>query len=299
MNEVKAQARKWAPSQGSILIQGETGVGKELLAHAIHLSSAVANGPFVALNMSTIQIDLIEKEFFGYWLDDVHTKGRLELAESGTLFFDEVCDIPLSVQSKLLRVLESGEYERIGSPELHKANVRIIAATNQNLEEKIAAGEFREDFYYRLNVLPLKLPPLRDRPEDIDLLCEYFLDDIPHKAKFGAWRLTRRAMDLLRKYNWPGNVRELKNAIHRMALSADTNVIDDSDVDMAVSNIKEKVIQNSQMGLKQRLETKERDILIRTLKENSGNKEAAAEQLGISRSQFYSKLKKHHINPDS
>jgi transcriptional regulator with GAF, ATPase, and Fis domain len=214
-----------APSDATVLILGETGTGKELVAHAIHQLSRRRDKPLVRVNCTSIPKDLFESEFFG------HTRGaftgafkeragRFEVAAGGTLFLDEVGEIPLELQSKLLRVLQEKCYERLGEDRTRQANVRIVAATNRDLQREVAAGRFRQDFYYRLNVFPLTVAPLRDRKEDIPLLATHFID--LSVKQFGCARpiLTRLGVEILQKYDWPGNIRELRNVIERAVILA-------------------------------------------------------------------------------
>ena len=210
VRDVKDRARQFASREGSVLILGETGVGKELLAHALHNASRRANGPFVAINMAAVPETLMESEFFGVvpgaftGADRKARPGKFELADGGTLFLDEIGDMPLTIQSKFLRVLQEGEYEALGSNQIKSVNVRIVAATSQNLEAKIKNGSCRSDLFYRLNVLPLRLPPLCARLEDIDPLCEQMLEDLTYPDDGGAWLLTDGSLAALKKHDWPG-----------------------------------------------------------------------------------------------
>ncbi len=223
-----------APTDLSVLILGESGTGKELVAQAIHNSSARQSAPFVAVNMAAIPRELIESELFGHEkgsFTGAHARstGRFEQAAGGTLFLDEIGDMPFEAQTRLLRVLQSGEYSPIGSARLKHANARILAATNQDLSALVASGRFREDLYYRLNVIPIHLPPLRDRPSDIGLLARHFLDQ---GAALGlpVLSISRDALTLLGRHDWPGNVRELSNAMQRLALLTRAYQIEANDV---------------------------------------------------------------------
>jgi DNA-binding NtrC family response regulator len=225
LRQVLQEVELVAPSDATVLILGETGAGKELIARAIHQSSRRSDKPFVRVNCSSIPKELFESEFFGHakgaFTGAIRDRpGRFEAAKGGTLFLDEVGEIPLELQSKLLRVLQEKSYERIGEERTRQSDVRIVAATNRNLRDEVAAGCFREDFYYRLNVFPLTVPPLRDRNEDIPLLAAHFIDS--SVKEFGCARpiLTRLGMETLQKYTWPGNIRELHNVIERAVILA-------------------------------------------------------------------------------
>jgi DNA-binding NtrC family response regulator len=214
-----------APSDASVLILGETGTGKELIAGAIHQRSRRSDKPLVRVNCTSIPKELFESEFFGHakgaFTGAIRDRaGRFEAANGGTLFLDEVGEIPLELQAKLLRVLQEKSYERVGEDRTRRANVRIVAATNRDLQREVAAGRFRQDFYYRLNVLPLTVAPLRDRKEDIPLLATHFIDLSVKELGCARPLLTRLGVEILQKYNWPGNIRELRNVIERAAILA-------------------------------------------------------------------------------
>jgi Nif-specific regulatory protein len=230
MRQVYEQIARVAHANTTVLIRGESGTGKELIAHAIHYSSPRAKKPFVKVSCAALPDSLIESELFGYEKGaftgaETRKKGRFELAEGGTLFLDEIGDINLSTQVKLLRVLQEREFERLGGTEPVKANVRLIAATNQDLEKAIAAGAFREDLHYRLNVFTIGVPPLRERKPDISLLIDHFLEKYSIEHGHHIKRISTPAIDMLMSYHWPGNVRELENAVERAVLVCDGNVI--------------------------------------------------------------------------
>ncbi len=230
MRQVYEQIARVARANTTVLIRGESGTGKELIAHAIHYSSPRAKKPFVKVSCAALPDSLIESELFGYEKGaftgaQARKKGRFELAEGGTLFLDEIGDINLSTQVKLLRVLQEREFERLGGTEPVKANVRLIAATNQDLEKAIAAGTFREDLHYRLNVFTIYVPPLRERKPDILLLVDHFLEKYSIEHGHHIKRISTPAIDMLMSYHWPGNVRELENAIERAVLVCDGNVV--------------------------------------------------------------------------
>lgn len=304
VRDVKDRARQFASRDGAVLILGETGVGKELLAQALHMASRRANGPFVAINMAAVPETLIESEFFGVapgaftGAQRKARPGKFELAHGGTLFLDEIGDMPLSIQAKFLRVLQEGEYEALGSNQIKTVDVRIVAATSQNLEAKIKDGSFRSDLFYRLNVLPLRLPPLRGRLEDIDPLSEHILDGLTYSDNGGAWLLTSAALAALKQHDWPGNVRELRNVLERTTALAYSRVIEAGQIEEALSETltescpsittEVEVVQK----LAQTLADAERTAIQQAMRVAGGSKVQAAVLLGISRSQLYEKIKR-------
>ncbi len=230
MEEVINIAARVADSKASVLITGENGTGKEVLAKAIHYLSSRKNSPFVAVNIPALSETLLESELFGHEKGaftgaEKLKKGRFEIANGGTIFLDEVGDIPQSIQVKLLRVLQEHQFERVGGTEKIDVNVRIIAATNKDLDKKIKDGSFREDLYYRLNVVLIKIPPLRERKEDIQPMIESFIEKYCKENNKEKLEISREAADLLMKYNYPGNVRELENIIERAVVLTRGNVI--------------------------------------------------------------------------
>src|SRR5512135_2391452 len=225
LRHIVSQIDLVAPTEASALILGETGTGKELVAHEIHRRSARKEGPLVRVNCASIPRELFESEFFGHvkgsFTGAVKDRaGRFETAEGGTIFLDEVGEIPLDIQNKLLRVLQEKRYERVGGDVTRRANVRIVAATNRDLKKAVAAGKFREDLYYRLNVFPIQVPPLRERMDDIPLLAKHFVELSTRELKCAKPRLTRAAVAKLQNYDWPGNIRELRNVIERAVILA-------------------------------------------------------------------------------
>ena len=227
-----------APTEASVLILGETGTGKELVAQEIHRRSARKDGPSVRVNCASIPRELFESEFFGHvrgsFTGAVKDRaGRFETAEGGTIFLDEVGEIPLDIQNKLLRILQEKRYERVGDDRTRRANVRIVAATNRDLKKAVAAGRFREDLFYRLNVFPIQVPPLRDRLDDIPLLAKHFVELSAKEMKCARPRLTRAAVTQLQSYDWPGNVRELRNVVERAVILARGGALE---FDLPVSN---------------------------------------------------------------
>jgi len=231
LRQIVSQVDMVAPTEASVLILGETGTGKELVAHEIHQRSARKDGPLVRVNCASIPRELFESEFFGHMRGSFtgavkDRAGRFETAEGGTIFLDDVGEIPLDIQNKLLRILQEKRYERVGSDLTRRANVRVVAATNRDLKKAVAAGKFREDLYYRLNVFPIEVPPLRARLDDIPLLAKHFVDLSTRELKCAKPRLTRAAMDKLQNYDWPGNVRELRNLIERAVILARGGALD-------------------------------------------------------------------------
>ncbi|HRP95980.1 MAG TPA: sigma 54-interacting transcriptional regulator [Rhodocyclaceae bacterium] len=298
--ELKSRAHRFALRDGAVLIQGETGVGKELLAQALHLASARAAAPFVAVNMAAVPETLLESEFFGVapgaftGAERRARAGKFELADHGTLFLDEIGDMPLAIQAKFLRVLQEGEIEALGSNAVKRVDVRIVAATSQNLEKKVEAGAFRADLYYRLAVLPLDVPPLRERLEDLPVLAERILDDLPKEAGFGGWYVTDCGLASLQAHSWPGNVRELRNVLERAAALADSEALDAATLRLAMGHLQDDDAAAGDDGalrLADVVARAERAAIHGALRAAHGDKSRAAQILGVSRSQLYAKLK--------
>lgn len=305
VRELKTVVRRYALRDGAALILGETGTGKELLAHAIHQQSDRADGPFVAVNVAAIPEALLEAEFFGVapgaftGADRKPRKGKFELAHGGTLFLDEIGDMPAALQAKLLRALQEGEFEPLGSNTVKNVDVRIIAATSQPLEQKLEDKSFRADLYYRIAVLAIHVPPLRDRLDDIGLIAEALLDTIPRPRDQRGWLLTPEAITQLTRYRWPGNVRELRNVLERAAAMAPSEVIDLGLVTKALPANAALVAAPAPPiagSLSDRLAAAEKVALLDALDAEHGSKSAAAQRLGVSRSQFYEKLKRHSLD---
>ncbi|WP_245592084.1 sigma-54 interaction domain-containing protein [Clostridiisalibacter paucivorans] len=296
ISETKKMAKKAAMTNSSVLLLGESGTGKELFAHAIHNSSNRSYGPFIRVNCAAIPSELLESELFGYE-EGAFTGarkggkiGKFELADGGTIFLDEIGDMPLLMQAKLLRVIQEREIERIGSNRLKRINVRIIAATNKKLDEKVKNGKFREDLYYRLNVFTIDIPPLRERIEDTNDLCNHFLNELNKKNKKNVKGITERGLKFLTKYNWPGNVRELANVIERAI-----NIVDNEE-EIDIKHLPEKILGEKYVlnlgELKEILEKTEREAVFEAIRFTEGNKTKAAKLLGISRTTLYEKLEK-------
>jgi Nif-specific regulatory protein len=286
MRQVYEEVGQVARTSATALILGESGTGKELVAHAIHANSERASGPFIKINSAAFPETLFESELFGHERGAFtgavgRKKGRLDRAQGGTLFLDEIGDLPLSTQVKLLRVLQSREYERLGGTETLKANVRLIAATNKNLAGAVAAGTFREDLYYRLNVFTITLPPLRERHGDIPALAQYFLDKFAREHKRDIRRITSATLDLLASHTWPGNVRELENAIERAVVSCGGAVVDDFHLPEAL-RARGPVENAGDMTLAAAVERLERQMIGDALRETDGNLARASRALGTT-----------------
>jgi len=312
---------KIAPSDVTVLIYGESGTGKELIARAIHFNSARLGKPFIALNCAAIPSELLESELFGHekgaFTGATDKKiGKFEQAKDGTLFLDEIGDMPLELQAKLLRVLQEKEITRTGGNTTIQVNTRIVAATNQDLKEKVRSKEFREDLYYRLNVVPLELPPLRERQEDIPELVDYFLAKAADEYGTSANGVTKEAMDMLCHYDWPGNVRELENIIQRAALLSPDAMLNAADFPGLVSGqgssannasleglINQKLQSSlSQIDLQEMdnlyemvLHQMERPLINIVLEKTRGNQVKAAEVLGINRNTLRKKIQTLNI----
>ena len=275
-----------APYDSSVLIIGESGTGKELIANAIHFNSPRASMPLIKVSCASLSEGIIESELFGHEKGAftgaiVSRKGRFELAHQGTLFLDEVEDIPLATQIKLLRVLQEGEFERVGGNKTIKVNIRIIAASNRDLQEVVRNGAFREDLYYRLNVVNIKLSPLRDRREDIPFLVNFFIEKFNKKYNMKVKGISQRAMNLFVNYEWSGNVRELENTIESILVINSPEVIDIQHLPQEIRDFKKRP-EVIPIKIGTPLEEVEREMLIHTLKATKGNKRRAAELLGIN-----------------
>ena len=276
------------------------------MARAIHEQSKRAKAAFVKLNCAAIPSELIESELFGHEKGSFtgavqQRRGKFELADGGTLFLDEVGDMNPSAQAKVLRVLQEGELERVGGAETIKVDVRVLAATNKNLADEIAAQRFREDLFYRLNVVPIELPPLRERREDVLTLVEHFLSTVCEENDRRRKRIAPSAVTMLMQYDWPGNVRELKNVVERLViLTGEAEVIGEADVRDALPSVK-KVKASYQRGvpLRDLVATAERDIVLEALAANNHHISNTAKELGLERSHLYKKMKALGINPRS
>lgn len=294
-------ARRVAPTTTSILITGESGTGKEVFARAIHEESNV-KGNFIPVNCSAIPNDLFESEFFGYdkgaftGANIFGKKGFFEMAKDGTLFLDEIADLPLFMQSKLLRALEDRQIKRIGAEKYIGINTRIIAATNKSLEKLVEEGKFREDLYYRLNVIRINLPPLRERKEDIIPLLEHFLKEASRDKKIKKYKLDKEAVKILTKYSWKGNIRELKNAAEQIVILSSSDVIRKDDLPEYILKNTETVYHTDKKTLRDALCEYEKSMIVNTLKNTDGNIAKAANILGIPRSTLHYKINTYKID---
>lgn len=290
---------KVAPAQTSVLLLGESGVGKELFAHAIHYRSLRHNKPFIKVNCSALPPNLIESELFGHqkgaFTGAVNSrKGRFELAEGGTIFLDEIGELGLDTQTKLLRILQEREYERVGCATPMRADVRIIAATNRDLVQRIKEGQFREDLFYRLNVFPITIPPLRERKTDIPLLLDYFIEKYSHFMSKEILRISTPAIDMAISYHWPGNVRELENCIERAVIMCEGDVIRSQHLPPTLQTV--RAADNKPKGtLQAQLDAIEYEIIMEELKRCKGNMSKAAETLGLTKRIMGLRVKKYGI----
>ncbi len=289
-----------ADSSASVLIQGESGTGKELAARDIHDRSPRRNGPFIAVNCAALPETLLESELFGYEKGaftgaETRKKGRFELAEGGTLFLDEIGDINPATQVKLLRVLQEREFERVGGTETIKANVRVVAATNKDLERAMAAGTFREDLYYRLNVFTLFIPPLRERKADMLLLVDHFLEKFAREHKRNIKRISTPAIDMLASYHWPGNVRELENTLERAVLMCDGEVVHGHHLPPSLQTA-EASGTITRVSLRDAVSAYEKDLIQDALKTTRGNRAKAARLLDSTERIINYKVKEYGID---
>jgi PAS domain S-box-containing protein len=304
MKKLKEEIALVASSSSTVLITGESGTGKEVVAHAVHLCSDRCKGPFVKVNCAAIPENLIEAEMFGY-VGGAFTgaakggkPGRLELADGGTLFLDEIGDMPFALQSKLLRVLQDREFERLGGTKSIKVNVRIIAATNKNLNKAIAEGAFRADLYYRLNVINLHLPPLRERTEDIIPLTHFFIAKFNRILKGNVRGIAEDALRIMLNYSWPGNIRELENVIERAVNYTPSGLIQLAHLprEILADSSPEIEVMTGTIRHQDKIGRIERNMIVVALEKAGGNKTKAAKLLNLSRSRLYDKLNKYNLN---
>ena len=302
MQHVKLMSSKAAKTDSNVLIIGESGTGKELFAHAIHNDSKRFDGPFVKINCAAIPKDLLESELFGYEEGAFtgakkHGKiGKFELANGGTIFLDEIGDMPLDMQVKILRVLQEKEIERIGGNRTIPIDTRIIAATNRDLKERIKEGEFREDLYYRLNVINIEVPPLRRRKEDVELITLKLMEKLSNNLGRYVSNITVEALESLKSYNWPGNIRELENVIERAINMTDTETIELQHLPgFMISEPIDELKDTPLVSLRAAVEEIEKSTILNCLKAVGYNKLKAAKILGISRTSLYEKMEKYRI----
>lgn len=306
IQSMKNDIKRVGPSNSWVLITGENGTGKEFVARNIHLLSNRSGRPFIEVNCAAIPEELIESELFGHEKGAftsavAQRKGKFDLADKGTIFLDEIGDMSLKTQAKILRILQEQSFERVGGSERIVVDVRVIAATNKNLKEQIVKGTFREDLYYRLNVIPFHVPPLRERREDIPLFIEHFLKEFSRETAREVLKVEGSAMNVLLDYEWPGNVRELKNLIERLVIMTPSNVITPDDIPSyikgAASPQPGNLFRNDLLKVARR--EFEREFIIRKLKEHGGNISRTAEAIGIERSHLYRKIRSYGIEHEN
>ena len=310
MHQVLQLARKVSASDATVLILGETGTGKEVISTAIHNWSKRSDKPMIKVNCGAIPDNLLESELFGYekgaFTGAASSKpGRFEFADGGTIFLDEIGDIAPQLQVKLLRVLQERTFERLGGIRPVSVDVRVIAATNKDLKEAVRKGEFREDLYYRLNVVPINLPPLRERKEDIGNLVNTFLRSAAGISGGTIKEMSPEAMEYLMNYNWPGNIRELENIVERCVVITESNVIDADSLPQEIlsyngqsegsSSSSRVSSDSSEPLLNSAIDDREKEVIIKALKEHDGNKTKTALALGISRRSLHRKIQKYEI----
>jgi two-component system nitrogen regulation response regulator NtrX len=302
MKALRQQLTLMAGTNGRVLVYGESGTGKELVAHAMHALSPRSGQPFVEVNCAAIPEELIESELFGHNKGSFtgahdHKIGKFQKADDGTLFLDEVGDMSLRTQAKVLRVLEEQRFEPVGAAEFVQVDVRVVAATNKNLEEEIERGNFREDLFYRLNVIPFFVPPLRDRREDIPLLADHFLREFTTAYGRKPKELTAEAYRVLAEYHWPGNVRELKNLIERIVILNPQVRVDARHIPLNATRRQPDRPLDRFGSLQEVREAAEREYILKKLEETNGNVTRTAELLGLERSNLYRKMKTLGIGP--
>jgi two-component system response regulator AtoC len=307
MNSIFQMMEKVARVDGTVLITGESGTGKELIARAIHFKSPRKNNPFIVVNCGAIPRDLIESEFFGHikgaFTDAKSEKtGKFEFANKGTIFLDEVGELSKEAQVKLLRVLGEKEIVKIGGTRTTHIDVRVIAATNRVLEDGVRDGVFREDLYWRLAVLSIQVPPLRDRKEDIPLLCEYFIEKFNRELGKNIKKITVETLHLLQNYNWPGNIREMESVIYEILVMSEHSQIEEEDMPLRI-RVKAADEENLSLGkgrpmnqmIKNITEKKEKSFIEKAIQESGGNRTKAAQILGVSRKTLFNKMVQYKI----
>jgi PAS domain S-box-containing protein len=303
---LKREALNASTNQFPVLISGESGTGKELFAQAIHHASPRKLYPFVQINCAAIPKDLLESELFGYEKGAFTgaklsgKPGKFELAHHGTVFLDEIGDLPLEMQPKLLRVLEDKEFERLGGTAVIRSNFRLIAATNQNIEEMVSDGRFRKDLYYRLNVIPLHIQPLRERRSDIIPIARHLLKNLAYEATLFELQVNQEAEVTLKKYDWPGNVRELSNVLERTLSTLEGNTIHLTDLPFYLHNNRKHLAKPNRTSIKEAQAKAEKKAILLALMDTNNNKAKAAKLLGIHRTLLYKKMKKFNLplNPN-
>lgn len=296
--ELRQRAQIVGKTDSAVLITGETGTGKEVLANMIHRCSNRADKPFICVNCGALNENLIESELFGsekgaYTGAGTQRKGRFEIANGGTIFFDEIGELSLNMQTRLLRVLQEKSFERVGGYETIKSDFRLITATNRNLKQEVADGRFRADLYYRINIIPIETPPLRERPEDIPALCQNFLDFYSREMNKNVQTIDDETIKALQKYNWPGNVRELRNVIERMVVLSHDGI---PDLDSLPEEIWEiPAGDKPEEALRTQMKAFEKEYLLKIMNKHDGNVAKAAEEMQIARKNLYKKLNEYDI----
>ena len=296
--ELRQRAQIVGKTDSAVLITGETGTGKEVLANMIHRCSNRADKAFICVNCGALNENLIESELFGsekgaYTGAGTQRKGRFEIANGGTIFFDEIGELSLNMQTRLLRVLQEKSFERVGGYETIKSDFRLITATNRNLKQEVADGRFRADLYYRINIIPIEIPPLRERPEDIPALCQNFLDSYSREMNKNVQTIDDETIKALQKYNWPGNVRELRNVVERMVVLSHDGI---PDLDSLPEEIRELPAGDKpEEALRTQMKAFEKDYIVKIMNKHSGNVAKAAEEMQIARKNLYKKLNEYDI----
>jgi DNA-binding NtrC family response regulator len=308
IQRIQVLIRKVAGTDATVLITGESGTGKELVARNVHALSARSEGPFIALNCGAIPAELLESELFGHergaFTGAIGARhGMFQVARSGTIFLDEVAEMSPPLQVKLLRVLQEREFRPVGSDRTIKADVRVIAASNKELFDEVSKGRFREDLFYRLQVIPIRLPPLRDRRSDIPLLMEHFLEKMNARRPQGPVRLSESAQVQLWEYDWPGNVRELENVIEQMVILADSDTVDAENLPASVRRFVSgkrnptPMLSDGAFDFNRAVEAYENQLIQEALQKSGGNKQAAARLLGLKRTTLVAKLRRRSTPP--
>lgn len=296
--ELRLRAQIVGKTDSAVLITGETGTGKEVLANMIHRCSSRADKPFICVNCGALNENLIESELFGsekgaYTGAGTQRKGRFEIANGGTIFFDEIGELSLNMQTRLLRVLQEKSFERVGGYETIKSDFRLITATNRNLKQEVAENRFRADLYYRINIIPIEIPPLRERPEDIPALCRNFLEAYSREMNKSVQTIDDETIRVLQKYNWPGNVRELRNVVERMVVLSHDGM---PDLDALPEEIRDMLAGNkTEEALRTQTKAFEKEYITKIINKYGGNVAKAAEEMQIARKNLYKKLNEYDI----
>lgn len=301
IKDIKKRINVVAPTDSTVLITGESGTGKELVAELIHKNSLRKEKPYIKVNCAALSENILESELFGH-VKGAFTgalyerKGRFELANKGTIFLDEIGDISLNTQTKLLRVIQEKEFQRVGSNKTIKTDFRLIAATNKDLEIEVRKGNFREDLYYRINVIPINVPPLRERKEDILIVFSYFIEKFSKEMRKEVSNISETAKEILISYNWPGNVRELKNIAERLVVFAQGKTINEKYLPEEFFYDKQEEFHNEERNLKIARENFESNFIKKALVRNEGNVSRTAKEIGIARKNLYEKINKYDLN---